>query len=130
MKRVALGLACSIFALAGCSQPQSPPQATSSTCGPPPTEEAAIDASKQGKSLSGTQLSEKTAALKTGDDDVGDVVRLLSWHLCNARSNGWVDDNFYRNEFLALREGAFERLGISPPKPAASPDAPSSPQSP
>jgi len=114
--------------LAACDRPQAPPPAVVSNCGTPPTDAASASSPKQDKATADSHLSEKMGNIKT-TGDVGAVVQLLSWNLCNARSNGWIDDNFYRTEFVALQEGAFHRLGIPDQKSPSSADSESTPSS-
>jgi hypothetical protein len=73
------------------------------TCGPAPT------SSPTTQEESKKQVVDEAAL---ADDNVSKVVTQLSWHLCNARANGWIDDAFYRTESIALREGVFRKMGL------------------
>ncbi|EQB04477.1 hypothetical protein L288_13880 [Sphingobium quisquiliarum P25] len=59
--------------------------------------------------------------LQAAGDNLGEVVGQMSWHLCNARANGWIDDAFYRKESVALRQAIFSKLGVSAPEAASTP---------
>ena len=129
MKHKALGLSFLLLALSACSRSSDHPAAQAasndSSCGPAPTSEAEEALANQKQLSAEAQQSAKTPSSNSktnNQDNIGEVVWVLSWHLCNARSNGWVDDNFYRTQFIAMRDQSFAQLGVEVPKPAAASD--------
>jgi hypothetical protein len=134
MKHKVLRLSFLVLALGACSRSERPAAqaaAPDSSCGPAPTSEAEAALANQRKSFSDGQQSGKTSDSKSNDQaNVAAVVSVLSWHLCNARSNGWIDDNFYRTQFVAMRDESFAQFGVIPPKPASPPDETSASQAP
>lgn len=43
------------------------------------------------------------------------VVEQISFQLCTARSNGWIDDITYRREMEGLRRSSFAAMGVKEP---------------
>ena len=60
----------------------------------------------------GEVKDESSQALTTTTQrgQISDVVRHLEWHTCNARLNGWITDEQFYAEIVAIRIGAFDAL--------------------
>ncbi len=93
--------------VASCGNSGEERQALASVCGPSPSAAAIPD--EEGKAASEAVKGKLQAA---AGDNLGEVVGQMSWHLCNARANGWIDDAFYRKESVALRQAIFNKLGV------------------
>jgi len=107
------------IALSACSKSEDSAGVAAGTCGPSPSAVAVSENAGQAK----VKPSEVASA-----DNLGEVVGQMSWHLCNARANGWIDDAYYRTESASLRQAIFSKLGVTaavaaPAKPSA--DVPS-----
>lgn len=89
-----------VMALTACNEQES--AQASSPCGPSPTSGAV----EQG-------APESATAKVAEGDDIGSIVTQMSWNLCNARASGWVDDTFYREESIALRQAVFAKMGVT-----------------
>jgi hypothetical protein len=106
--------------LGGCEKATPAPQLATSTCGSPQGKAVALDPSGGGPEADRIPAGEakERMAVVTSSGEIADVVSLLSWQLCNARTASWIDDNFYRTEMTLLRQSAFEafaeRAGRSP----------------
>ena len=109
--------------LASCGTPGEERQSLASVCGPSPSAAAIPD--EEGKAASEAAKGKLQAAV---GDNLGDVVGQMSWHLCNARANGWIDDAFYRKESVALRQAIFNKLGVGMAEDAAAPEESGAPQ--
>lgn len=103
------------MALASCGAPEPERQSLAGLCGPSPSA-AAIPETEESKAAS---EAAKTKLQGAGGDNLGDVVGQMSWHLCNARANGWIDDAFYRKESVALRQAIFKKMGLGTTEEAA-----------
>lgn len=102
------------FLLASCGNSEGGRQTLADVCGPSPSVSAE---GQESKPLAGAGKGKLQAA----GDNLGEVVGQMSWHLCNARANGWIDDAFYRKESVALRQAIFSKLGVSAPEAASTP---------
>ncbi len=118
MRLAAAAMAIITCTLISCSGKESAEEQPANTCGPSPFSVRPSEESQQNTS---EILKGKGSAI-AGSDDVGEVVGQMSWHLCNARANGWIDDAFYRAESIALRQAIFTKMGIGAPSSPA-PDA-------
>jgi hypothetical protein len=99
------------IALSACSKSEGTSEVAAGTCGPSPSAAVVSDNPAQTK----VKPSDVAAA-----DNLGEVVGQMSWHLCNARANGWIDDAYYRSESASLRQAIFTKLGVAA-SPAAAP---------
>lgn len=106
--------AVTILFLASCGHSDAERQSIAGICGPSPS--AGLE-EQDGKVAAGTDKGKLQAA----GDNLGEVVGQMSWHLCNARANGWIDDAFYRKESVALRQAIFTKLGVSTAETASAP---------
>ena len=118
MKRKIFAVA--LLAVSLCACKESDKQTAVNACGPTPTEVnsellAAIKASSKDLKMP----NELAKAIEA--QGLGEAVHQLSWHLCNARTNGWVDDAFYREQFIALRQSVAAL--VAAPNPQAAPAA-------
>lgn len=101
MKRVMIGL--SVLVMAGaCSD--SKPGIALTMCSP--------DRSDLASNGPATKPTARDMAKVAQSRDISDTVREMSWQLCNARTNRWIDDDYFRRELTALREGAFRAYGL------------------
>ena len=109
------------LSVASCGGAGEERQSLASVCGPSPSAAALPD--EEGKAA----LEAGKGKLAAAGDNLGDVVGQMSWHLCNARANGWIDDAFYRKESVALRQAIFTKMGVGTAE-AAAPEQSEAPQ--
>ena len=116
-RRIGLILAATCLATA-CNKPEEAAPAAVAQCG-----SFGAGAANPGSAASDPKIAEGQVKQQvTASGETADVVNQLSWQLCNARTNAWIDDNFYRKEMSLLRESAFDafaqRAGRSPQEAA------------
>ena len=95
-------------ATAGCDRTDSKADQLATCAMAPPSTGAPAANGAPAPSQSPTPVDQT----QTSQRSVSVIVEQMSFQLCNARVNHWVDDEYYRREMTALRRASFSALGV------------------